>query len=264
MVRARRSPSSRRAAVSSSLRSGRSVPFTYISQCPRMPVSQLSGDEADNADHLEFLLSMLGGYARTLEDAVHLFDYFERLFGEWREKGDGRETIFRGWPAVAARDAALSIYHFGIVLSGIRSRIGVCPTLFPLCNHNDLKSAWKMFRDSFPTAERMRHAIGHSSDMVVTPGKLLKNIPKTGEFANMLVLSSLVNKRLTFTFNGEGLSVEISNETAERIEAIKRVVWEAFGPIEEAYGTKPSLIRPTIRVQTGRRSLRVPKDRKGQ
>jgi hypothetical protein len=68
------------------------------------------------------------------------------------------------WQLIAARDAPMTIYHFGTALAALRRQVGRYPTLCAVVDTDKLKKAHGTFSHNFPRAERIRHAIGHTAE----------------------------------------------------------------------------------------------------
>ena len=179
-----------------------SWPFrAFLGMPPRISGSFLTGQEAEEAGHLDILLSELDGYVRTFADALALFDFGLSESGE-RENPRGR------WRFIAARDAGMTIYHFGVILDAIHKRIGTCLTLVPHLDKPTMSKATEEFANRFPTQEAARNAIGHAAEMIESPDQLRRNI-----MGNIFVRDSLLGRNLSMTWKGKLLSVEISDAT---------------------------------------------------
>ena len=144
----------------------------------------------DLADHP--LVGEVRGEA--LIAAVELYEHYLTLMPAL--------TLSR-WPAIPIRDGALSIYHFGMSMAGIRNKLGLCPTLHGLVDTDKFREADRAFRGAFPRIELLRHAIAHAAEE--TP-KLLKQ----GHSSGVVVISSVVGNRFETTKDKIRIGYEIS------------------------------------------------------
>ena len=200
-----------------------SWPFgAFLGMPPRISASFLTGQEAEEADHLDILLSALDGYVRNFADALGLFD-FSLAESEDRENPLGR------WMFIAARDAGVTIYHFGVILDAIHKRIDTCLTLVPQLDRQALSRAAEAFAHRFPTQEAARNAISHAAELIESPPELRRNIS-----GNLFVRNSLLGRKLTMTHRGKLLEVDISDVSLDHLTEILNLVFAAFRPIEAA------------------------------
>jgi hypothetical protein len=190
----------------------------------------LSPAENAEAGHIDWLLLLLDIYVRQFQTALDLFTHAEALI----RKDLSSHTRFQGWLFIAARDAALTIYHFGHVLQATRGRIRRCPTLKPFYRAQSMRLAHKLYEANFGHIERIRHAIGHTGEMISTPENLKRMQGGGQDRQPSLIISHLSNRKFQTTHDGELFSFEIADETLKMLERITGLAYEAFAPIEEA------------------------------
>jgi len=69
---------------------------------------------------------------------------------------------------MAARDGALTIYHFGSTIDGIRKSLRSCPALSGPIDRQKLTNAGKLFEAKFPGYIAIRHVVSHYGDFSKT------------------------------------------------------------------------------------------------
>ena len=183
---------------------------------PHLYVSSLPEAERDAADVIVFWLYDMDSYHQDLIAAVELYEHCLTLMPVL--------TPSR-WPAIPIRDGALSIYHFGMSMAGIRRTLSRCPTLYDLVDIDKLREADRVFRAAFPRIKLLRHAISHAAEET---RKLLKQVHPSG----VVVISSVVGNRFETTKDKIRIGYEISMKSAETINEIKEIFYSAFRTAE--------------------------------
>ncbi len=154
-----------------------------------------------------------------------------------------RFSIFGGWQEIATRDAAMSIYHFGSILDGIKSSLSACPTLCAMVDHKNLRIAIGSLKSAFPNYKAIRHVVGHSADFSQSIAKRQQHSRK-GPFKATVGQAGIEIKgspdRLTqfignsagrsyfVTLDGEVYGYELSRTSADRLKTIRGRVHESF------------------------------------
>jgi hypothetical protein len=218
------------------------------------PRHMLPEAEHDAASHIERLLSLLSTYEVRFLAAVFLFDKCEeemsKLFGllaHRQEIGDPRNVspelaTVTEWMAMAARDGAITIYHFGNTIEAIRKALPHCPTMNARVDHSILRGASRFFRTEFPRYEAIRHVISHAADFAATPASIAEHSHRGGpiksgrggslEFSgkwNRYYSDNLMNRTFYVSYEGKAHSYEIDQKTAERLLLAKLRVYSSFG-----------------------------------
>jgi hypothetical protein len=123
------------------------IPQFFAVQCPAA--------ERDANDHLELLLSKLDTYAQDFQAAIALFELAERELATLRAQLERTRTpqlnytalMRMRWQFIAARDGAMTIFHFGKTMEAIRSSaLRECPTVRSLVQKQPLRNADNLFR----------------------------------------------------------------------------------------------------------------------
>jgi len=198
----------------------------------RVFVGGLPDEEHRAADHLNILLGDLASHVDMFRSAVRLFDHCYELRAaasladEWFYDKDRNHDH---WIFIAAKAAAMEIFHFGIILKALRGLIGQCPTVAQHVDHASLKLAQQLFESRFPRAVRVRHAISHASEMLETPEAFDRNFRPLPDNAIWLV-SGILERTIQFTHENERLSVEVSDATLAKLEGVAEKVFDAIRP----------------------------------
>jgi hypothetical protein len=219
---------------------------------PSIRPDSLPKSERKSAWLIEQAVDDLNNFVKEFRSALALFDFCtgQQQAIEQRRKANASRPndpqfaeYFGGWRFVAARDGAMSIYHFGKTLEGIRANLGSCPAVRPWVDSSALRLAAKRFDNYFPQFVAMRHAVAHAGEL--TRGE--KNFDKhsfTGNYtgpgievvdsAHMSIRNSLFGRTYTATFDGQVATYEISGTTLSHLGDIKEEIVSVFRKVEAA------------------------------
>jgi hypothetical protein len=184
----------------------------------------------------------LAHYANDFRAALTLFDFCHEQF---HKPGNERcaDLPYDHLRFVAARDGAMSIYHFGITIEAIRSQIGKCPTLFSKLDRAKLKALGKHLRAEFPYFEAVRHAAAHLAELTETAENREANAVTgphtfagvTIEFgAKVTFRNVLVDRQYANTTDGKIQAYEVSRHTYDALVAIRVECYSVFEPVAES------------------------------
>ena len=219
---------------------------------PQLDRSKIPPEEMPAFLHAVELLASLARFDREFRNAVLLFDAsfqenqelvraVERGQLDFRTLDLATDTL-SAWQAIAARDGALTIYHFGNTIEAVRKSLHACPTLDRLVDHARLKHASAEFRKEFPRYEAIRHVVGHAADFAASPKKKDTHSvkgPWKADFEEVSIevgdadattqfSGALYQKSYCVTFEGQMHCYEISHLTADKIESAKERAYSAF------------------------------------
>ncbi len=192
---------------------------------PHLYVSSLPEAEQDAADVIVFWLYGMDGYHQDMIAAVELYEHCLTLMPVL--------TPSR-WPAIPIRDGALSIYHFGMSMGGIRGKLKQCPTLHSLVDIDKLREADRVFRAAFPRIELLRHAISHAAEEI-------PKILKQGHPSGLVLINSVVGNKFEITKDGNRIGYEISMKNVEKLNDVKEIFYSAFRSAERSLSRKTDL-----------------------
>jgi hypothetical protein len=175
----------------------------------------IPNEERETTRHLWSLLFFLGWYEQQFRHALALFDVCVHsrppLAANPNDipkypviESEGHTLL--AWQTIAARDGALSIYHFGRALAAILPWLGNCPTIRGLVSHDAIRLARKSFVAALPSYDALRHAVGHAADFNATPEKREAHSikpPWKGSFGEVnLQIIGAKSSRFTETLHG--------------------------------------------------------------
>jgi hypothetical protein len=184
------------------------------------------------------LTFLLRYYLSTFGHAVSLFDHCDVLNRVYWAEAGGKELTEEQerkiantvhWVHVAARDAVMTVYHFGVTLDALRQNARRAPSLKGV-DGVLLKSAWKHFLKRFPHYERHRHAVSHVADDMRTHEKLEALTPDDGN----IIAGQIIGREYIVRYRGRDMRLAVTSETHDELEAIMTEAWDAFRPIKEA------------------------------
>jgi len=137
---------------------------------------------------------------------------------------------------MAARDGALTIYHFGNAIEGIRKSLPRCPAVNASVDHDILRDASKTFRKAFPNYEAIRHVTGHVSDFTATPDRRREH-SHIGELevgnisfddSPRQFTGNLYNRSYVVSYKGRAYHYEISLDNAHVLYLVKLRVFSSL------------------------------------
>ncbi|MBB5046440.1 hypothetical protein HNR60_001185 [Rhodopseudomonas rhenobacensis] len=199
-------------------------------------VESLPAAEQEEALALIFNLIQIHRLVDDFAAAVALLDYTEQLEAQVKivSPGSGEPTelarnlkTLNIWDEMAARDAAMTVFHFGKTVEAIRAASREIPTIKQNIEHARLRLATKRFRKEFPDFEMMRHAVGHRAEATSS----LRSV-KAHSAGGVFIFGSLERRTYTMTMKGDHHSLAIDHRTRLTLAEIARVVFSAFPEIE--------------------------------
>ncbi len=153
----------------------------------------------------------------------------------WFELG----SLYGNWMMIAAREAAMSVWHISDALRGIKQEVNNSVFLKTLVDQKALKAATKTFNSFFPHAEGIRHAIAHSSELTESTKKIDKNASKKPYKGSRIQTAgpsflgeSLDGRTLILSHKGETRSLELSSRSTINLIHIISACFSAFSAAE--------------------------------
>ncbi len=212
--------------------------------CEGLPTIDRSGipvQEMPSFLHIQTLLAELGLYERRLLLAVYLYEYSSQAAHEITDFATLEWALWTtgGWQSIAARDGAMTIYHFGCAIEGIKNGLPTSPTLNGRVDRRKLKDGSNIYRTSFPGYLALRHVVAHVADFAQTLEKKTSHSVK-GPFGKGLFRSDDPNGvtwlggnmngcTYAVTYEGEAFTYDLSRETVAKLRSIRNRIYSAFG-----------------------------------
>ena len=218
----------------------------------------LEGDDLEEVRHLYMLLAMIGVSEWQFCQALALL--------EWCRASSAPSTAptfplppppkapiiesqwitRRSWELMAAREGALTIYHFGQGLAAIAPAVRKCSFIADRVDHAALRRARKSFKAAFPSHDAIRHVVGHTVDFSATLEERDRHSVRppwertfdsgTLQYAGTRKIfnpGDLHDRVYRVTYEGDVHFYELRSETLERLSAIRERTYS---------GSRPSLM----------------------
>lgn len=130
------------------------------------------------------------------------------------------------WKFVAGRDGAMTIYHFGVVIEGIRKSLAVARTLGQSVNHDIIRDAQKKFRLAFPDATKLRDGVSHIAEKMKTT-----DLHKEHSIRGALTITdAYVGRVFIISWEGDSVTYEVSESSLRCLQEIRDSIWSSFLP----------------------------------
>lgn len=207
---------------------------------PSIARSSIPAEEMPSFLHIQTLLAELGVYERHLLLAVYLYEYGDQAAREITDFAKLELALWTtgGWQSIAARDGAMTIYHFGCAIDGIKNSLPASPTLNAKIDRRKLKDAGNIFESSFPGYLALRHVVAHVADFSQTLEKKTSHAVK-GPFKNGLFRSddpkgvtwlggNMNGCTYAVTYKGEAFTYDLNRESVAKLRSIKNRIYSAF------------------------------------
>ena len=209
---------------------------------PNFKLHELPEAERDEADSIR---SNIG----SMHDRATSFWAGRSLFHSCAERQlfdpiNGR--VYHKWQLCAARDCAMSIYHFGRIIEGIDESLAYCPTLRDKIDGRAKRDARKRFESQFPSYISLRNALAHSAERA----KTAKDLKRHGKMASrtialtpyisirsgsredsLLLSDNIYGTTFSSMWNGQVIKCEISDQSGTWLDDIINAYWAAFDAI---------------------------------
>jgi len=214
----------------------------------------LEGDDLEQVRHLYMLLAMIGVSEWQFRQALALLEacraypapsidpanppkFDPPKFPVYESQGFTR----RAWQLMAAREGALTIYHFGQALAAVAPAVRQCSSIADRVDYAALRLARKSFKAAFPSHDAVRHVVGHAVDFTATVEERNRHsvMPPwehafnshTMQYAGtrpIFKLGDLSDRAYLVTYEGDVHFYELKAETLERLSAIRERTYSAF------------------------------------
>ncbi|MHA1564413.1 MAG: hypothetical protein ACTSX7_03780 [Alphaproteobacteria bacterium] len=200
-----------------------------VPQPPHILSSPAPEEEHTAIFRLNTTLGELRRYVMKLWAAIGLF--------EFAEKEKGKHPMIGDWRNIAARDGAMTLYHFSCVFARLRQSMK--DTLSVEYDVKALRNADREFLSKFPRVRGIRNSISHAGEHVETQAKFDKHA-YTGSLdrgglrirneggAKLIISDTLDANRFTETYKNEVVSYEVSYDSLEKLVDVLEIIYSAF------------------------------------
>lgn len=213
-------------------------------KCPHLVGGGLDSEqERSDTFAVQGQLHDLASYIDHFKSALSLLDTAQHHLST--PSGDQeRIGVLSDWKLIAARDGAMTIFHFGDTLQLVRKTVGLCKTLLGLIDPKALKRHCDYFESQFRNFDSLRHSVSHDA----TTSRYLQKKNNANVFSgvmaseqqidapNMRIRGALFGRKFVRTHEIAGRMVEVSYELsvaslAELVKVAERY-YETFQPAE--------------------------------
>jgi hypothetical protein len=152
--------------------------------------------------------------------------FFE--YGRHQSNMAAEGKVWSAWSHIAARDAAMTVHHFDETLSEI-SRLGrQCESIWVRVNKAKVKEARRLYKETFPSHREVRDALAHRAGPILGPGGRERHAA-----SNLFINNSIFSSGITFTRNGEVVSVPLNTGSAKQLSEVVSSIYSAFLNVAE-------------------------------
>lgn len=171
-------------------------------------------------------------FVGDLAVAVQLFELLERGGGPPSVGVFG--GVFIQYRIIAAKEAALNIYHFGNSLDALRRQVYICPTTHSVVDAGKLKQAFSLFNRYFPHANNTRHAVAHAGEIWGSPAKAREHrqretyVTAGGFTSGGFLTAMLFEKTYSVGWEGKVFEVHMDTPTIQKLIEVMSLAHSAF------------------------------------
>ncbi len=183
-------------------------------------------------------------FLEQFRTAVALFDLLERTDPPLDAL---KKTEYFAYRMIAARDGALSVFHFKCCLEAIKKQLPRSKSLSALVDSVKIREILKRFSVLFPHTDNVRHAIAHAGEIFTSPERMKQHGMKVSRYGpgfavheGGYLLSALHDRTYSVGNHGEIFSVTLDRASISNLRTVLSSVQEAFQVAIEAQGQSPS------------------------
>jgi hypothetical protein len=228
---------------------------------PHIIALALPGDEKNQAWHLAGLLHELDGYIDKFRHAIAFCEYAEAAVKDLNAKVPGPQSMlaqpaerrkYLSWKEIAMRDAAMTLFHFTVIVQAIKEQLARCPVLMGVVRHDLLDMAIELSNKYFSGALAMRHAVAHLADLTKSPEakkkhafsgsakhKDLSGIASYASKENgtiwldQLFVVMVSGRTLTISRNKQVEKVNVTPAVLAQMQEVAQLIFDAFVPAQK-------------------------------
>jgi hypothetical protein len=207
--------------------------FTMVDSGDKRPShSRIATRFPCNEEHAIWPISVsfykLDRYVADFESSLNLFDFcHDKLLPTPEGPQKHGLTRLRDWQLIAARDGAMTIFHFGMTMKGVKKSLDNLPLTRAMVSKPTLASARDNFRKFFPRFEALRHSVAHAGEKSTSRELLNKHAVRgQGTISNHLVGREFYN-----SWEGRTFSYELSRGTFCRLNSVRLEFQSAFSAL---------------------------------
>ena len=208
---------------------------------PTIAIDRLSQDEREDAWMCLRCLHHIESRCEDFRSALKLFDFAWRIVAVDQQMVKPHTKLIQSWQLIAARDGAMSIYHFAKAMDGANTWAFRHKIIGDKVDKTLLRKSFKQLQQSFPRLAAMRHSIAHSTELIKNPD-WYKDHAFTGSYdrhgiqldnaKNFMATNVLSGNTFISTFENEIIEYEISQNSLDQLIEIRTLFFSAFSGLE--------------------------------
>jgi hypothetical protein len=206
---------------------------------PRYP--EIPENERDIYDCIVANWAQVAVFLRDFQTACALFELLERGGNPQNGVLGG---VFVKYRIIAAREAALNVYHFGCTIDSIRDLLAKTTVLKArFIDPKLVRIAHKAFRAQFPNVTNIRHAIAHAGEFFDSVDRMKSHERKSniefhgsGAGGGGFFKEALFERTYSIGFEGAILSISIDDDSVASLTTIRSTIDSAFIRAEQQTG----------------------------
>jgi hypothetical protein len=196
---------------------------------PNIRLIGLTDNEAAVLHVVNTALNELHSYTVEFEAAIMLLNHAKA-----QAERDWHNPIFRNWSFLAAKSAAMTVWHFGEAMNGIKANARrSCLPLNAIVRWDTVRDATKMYGQYFPHSEGLRDAVAHHANLSETIEATNTNSLKSPNGGQVLLKSNLVDGALVYSQKGQERSLKIDEATLKNLISVRDRFYSALETDED-------------------------------
>jgi len=211
---------------------------------PSLHIEDASEKDKNDTWQCSSCLSNLRSYCEDFESAVALFNFsgvHKRMWMNSPHKGMARQ--FGSWRLLAARDGAMSIYHFAKTLGGVDNWSRQSDVIQSHINKEKIREARRLLREKFPRLEAIRHSVAHRAEITSSQrwvdthafsGSFKNDALSIENSKNVIILNPLSNNVFTTTWEGTIIEYEVSKTSSEALDDVMIMYFESYSSMDRS------------------------------
>jgi hypothetical protein len=120
------------------------------------------------------------------------------------------------------------------------------PSILARINSRELRIAYKLFRQWFPYAEGVRHAVAHSAELHRDAATSARNT-----FQGMALSAILHNRSFAHSLDGQLVQYQLDQTSLSRLNRVKEYFYQPFLNLDPVRIARDGAIRQVIRQVLG-------------
>ncbi|MEE3502375.1 hypothetical protein [Acidiphilium acidophilum] len=210
---------------------------------PYILKSPFPAEEQDYIPVVNDNLYLLGSILNNFVSAVRLYQFANSVSNTSKQYRHSLrppihpDTEISDWRFIAARDGAMTLYHFSEVMQMLRNVRSRSRTLYDNLDLEIYKSANRKMQSLIPNLEKLRHGVAHVTKKTSSKEAMTEHglTDTQGEYGIKITGCSSINvtdcfygDRFIHNWEGKMLSYDVNFTTVKNVQDIKDLMWSSF------------------------------------